>query len=454
MSLRTNKYWSIDRVRQTFIEYFKSKNHKYIPSSSIIPPEEDSSLLFTNAGMNQFKSIFLGETQNNLKRATNSQKCIRAGGKHNDLEDVGKDIYHHTFFEMCGNWSFGDYWKEEAIDYVWDLLINIYNLDPNKIYVTYFKGNNKLKLKPDLESKKIWSKYLPNERILPFGMKDNFWEMGNTGPCGPCTEIHYDRSDTKRDSSSLVNQDDPSVLEIWNIVFIQYNRINKTTLIPLKHKYIDTGLGLERLTSILQKVESNYDIDTFQYIIKHINTISNVAPYTNKVGIEDTNEKDTSYRIIADHMRMAVISLGDGLLPGTRVNSSVLRRVIKRAINRGLNNLGLLKTDINSKTYFIYDPFLYKLVKPVCQTLSSFYTEFSNEKFVNLISQIMHNEEMVYRRLLSNGHFNLMKTIKRLKNKNEKILSKNTIKILCNSLGYPRWLIAKDCQFSDITIEK
>jgi alanyl-tRNA synthetase len=287
--------WPVSKVRSTFIDYFKnSHRHTYYPSSPLVPLN-DNSLLFANAGMNQFKTVFT-ETCDptspiaSLTRAVNSQKCIRAGGKHNDLDDVGKDTYHHTFFEMLGTWSFGDYFKKEAIDMAYDLLVNVYGLPKDRLYASYFRGDEAMGIPCDDEARDYWLQYLPPERVLPFDKKANFWEMGDTGPCGPCSEIHFDRIGG-RDASALVNADDPDVVEIWNLVFIQYDRQNDGSLRPLPRKHVDTGMGLERLVSVLQDKRSNYDTDAFGPLMQKISEIYKVAPYSGLLGAADRGQR-------------------------------------------------------------------------------------------------------------------------------------------------------------------
>nr|XP_019961566.1 PREDICTED: alanine--tRNA ligase, cytoplasmic-like [Paralichthys olivaceus] len=310
---------SAAEIREKFIDFFRGYEHQYVHSSSCIPLD-DPTLLFANAGMNQFKPIFLNTIDPShpmarLRRAANTQKCIRAGGKHNDLEDVGRDVYHHTFFEMLGSWSFGDYFKHLACKMALELLTETFGISIDRLYVTYFGGDDGAGLEPDLECKQIWIDLGVDEaRILPGNMKDNFWEMGDTGPCGPCSEMHYDRIGG-RDASHLVNMDDPNVLEIWNLVFIQFNRESETELKPLPKKSIDTGMGLERLVSVLQNKMSNYDTDLFVPYFEAIQKGTGARPYTGKVGAEDADGIDMAYRVLADHARTITIALSDGGRP-------------------------------------------------------------------------------------------------------------------------------------------
>lgn len=323
--------YTVKKLKRAFFSYFKSKGHEIIKSSSVIP-SNDPSLLFTNSGMVQFKNILMGQ-ETNLKRACSIQRCIRAGGKHNDLDDVGKDTYHHTFFEMMGNWSFGDYFKKEAIEYAWDFLVNILKLEQDRLYVTYYKDM-------DSESYNIWKEFLPSERIIEADKNDNFWEMGDTGPCGPCTEIHYDRIGG-RDASRLVNQDNPDVIEIWNIVFIEYNR-TPTGLEPLERKCIDTGIGFERLLSILNNVKSNYLTNCFVPIIKNIENMTD-KKYEDKLTIEDT-----AFRAVSDHCRTIAVCLIDNVEFSNEGQGYVLRRILRRAVRYAHDILKMQRGDIGN----------------------------------------------------------------------------------------------------------
>ena len=337
-------------VRSAFIKFFTDKAHTFVPSSTTCPTNDPSLRdTFANAGMNQYKPIFQGTLDPNsplqgLTRATNTQKCIRAGGKHNDLDDVGKDTYHHTFFEMLGNWSFGDYFKAETIEWAWELMTGprengCFGPDPKRFYASYFGGDEKAGLEPDLEAKMIWEKFLPPERVMPFDMKDNFWEMGDTGPCGPCSELHYDRVGN-RDASSLVNADDPEVIELWNLVFIQYDRLEGGKLSTLPAQHVDTGLGLERIVSVLQDKNSNYDTDVFMPIFDALVKLTGARVYTGKLGTEDTDGVDEAYRVIGDHIRTLVFAITDGGMPSNEGRGYVLRRILRRAVRYGRQKLG------------------------------------------------------------------------------------------------------------------
>ena len=392
-------------VRTTFFEFFKQKHeHTYVHSSPTIP-NDDPTLLFTNAGMNQFKPIFLGtvDPSSNMakwKRAVNSQKCIRAGGKHNDLDDVGKDVYHHTFFEMLGNWSFGDYFKKEICAWAWDLLTNVYKLPKDRMYVTYFGGCDKSGLEPDLECKQIWLDLgISEDRVLPGSMKDNFWEMGDTGPCGPCSEIHFDRIGG-RHAAHLVNQDVPDVLEIWNLVFMQFNRESDGSLKNLPKKHIDCGLGLERLTSILQDKNSNYDTDLFSPIFDAIQDLTKSRPYTGKVGDEDVDGVDMAYRVLADHARTLTIALSDGGMPDNVGRGYVLRRILRRGVRYATEKL-------NAKPGMFAS-----IIDVVVSLLKDAFPEVAKDP--EFIKDVINEEENQFLKTLSRGRKLLERTIAKM----------------------------------------
>ncbi|XP_061579141.1 alanine--tRNA ligase, mitochondrial [Cololabis saira] len=325
------------QVRGTFLDFFRQKHGHLLVPSSPVRPRGDPSLLFVNAGMNQFKPIFLGTADPrsqmaSYRRVVNSQKCVRAGGKHNDLDDVGRDVYHHTFFEMLGNWSFGDYFKEEACRMAWSLLTEHYGIPADRLYVSYFGGDAASRLPADEETQQIWLDLgVPPARILPFGLKDNFWEMGDTGPCGPCTEIHYDHLGG-RDAARLVNADSPDVVEIWNLVFIQYNRELDQSLRLLPQFSVDTGMGLERLVTVLQGKRSNYDTDLFTPLLDAMHQRSGVGPYGGRTGPADVGQVDLAYRVVADHIRTLSVCIADGVHPGMSGAELVLRRILRRAV--------------------------------------------------------------------------------------------------------------------------
>ena len=315
-------------VRQLFLDFFNEKQHQIVPSAPMVV-KDDPTLMFTNAGMNQFKEFFLGNKTPKNKRVSDTQKCLRVSGKHNDLEEVGIDTYHHTFFEMLGNWSFGDYFKEEAIAWAWELLTERYKIDPNILYVTIFEGDESEGLERDMEAYNFWKKFIPEDRILLGNKSDNFWEMGEQGPCGPCSEIHVDiRSDEEKakiDGASLVNQDHPQVVEVWNLVFIEFNRKANGSLVQLPDKHIDTGMGFERLCMVLQNTTSNYDTDVFTPLIREIEALT-------KTSYGKTLETDRAIRVIADHVRTVYFAIADGQLPSNTGAGYVIRRILRRAI--------------------------------------------------------------------------------------------------------------------------
>lgn len=381
-------------VRQQFIDFFVTKAGHTAVASSPVVPHDDPTLLFTNAGMNQFKDVFLGTGSREYTRAVDTQKCIRAGGKHNDLDDVGKDTYHHTFFEMLGNWSLGDYFKQEAIDWAWELLTSKewWGLDPKRLHATYFEGDASEGLEPDLEARDMWLKVLPADQVHPGNKKDNFWEMGDTGPCGPCSELHYDRS-ADFSGAKLVNADgQDTVVEIWNLVFIQYNRTLSGQLEPLPAQHVDTGMGFERMVRVLQGKVSNYDTDVFTPIFAAIQNVTGAKPYD---GGEDSlsNPTDIAYRVIADHIRTLTFALTDGAHCGNDGRNYVLRRILRRAVRYGRQTLG------------VQEPFFYKLVPAVVQNFKGAFLELV--KAADAVMAELQDEEESFGKTLDRGiaHF-------------------------------------------------
>jgi alanyl-tRNA synthetase len=383
-------------IRRQFLTYFESKGHKIVPSAPIVV-KNDPTLMFTNAGMNQFKDWFLGNEKPAYKRVANSQKCLRVSGKHNDLEEVGVDTYHHTMFEMLGNWSFGDYFKAEAIEWAWDLLTNVYKLPKNRLYVTVFEGDAKDGLPFDEEAFNNWAKHIDKNRILNGNKKDNFWEMGDTGPCGPCSEIHIDlRPDAERakiDGIMLVNKDHPQVIEIWNIVFMEFNRKADGSLEKLPAKHVDTGMGFERLVRAIEGKSSNYDTDVFKGLIHEIETQSNKKYRSSNADDETIDAKirqiDIAMRVVADHVRSIGFAIADGQLPSNNGAGYVIRRILRRAVRYQYQFLE------------IKEPFLNKLVKSVAQNFINVFPELYNQ--IDLVSRVIKEEEQSFLRTLENG---------------------------------------------------
>jgi alanyl-tRNA synthetase len=372
-------------IRKAFLDFFQDKQHQIVESAPMVI-KNDPTLMFTNAGMNQFKDIFLGNAPVKFPRIADTQKCLRVSGKHNDLEEVGHDTYHHTMFEMLGNWSFGDYFKKEAIEWAWEFLVDTMGIAPDRLYATIFEGDEKDGVERDTEAFNLWKQFLPEDRIINGNKKDNFWEMGESGPCGPCSEVHVDiRSDEERakiPGVQLVNNDHPHVIEIWNLVFIQYNRKANGNLEPLPAKHVDTGMGFERLCMVLQGKQSNYDTDVFQTTITEIGKLSG-----KKYG--DDIKQDIAMRVIADHLRAIAFAIADGQLPSNNKAGYVIRRILRRAVRYGYTFLDFREA------------FIFRLVPVLKAQMGAQFKELAAQE--DLISKVIKEEEESFLRTLETG---------------------------------------------------
>ncbi len=423
-------------IRKQFLDYFESKGHKIVASAPLVI-KNDPTLMFTNAGMNQFKDYFLGNTIPDSRRIADTQKCLRVSGKHNDLEEVGHDTYHHTMFEMLGNWSFGDYFKEEAIAWAWDLLTNVYKIDKSRLYVTVFEGDEADSVPRDDESINIWKEYIDEDRIILANKKDNFWEMGDTGPCGPCTEIHVDaRLDADRaksDGKAFVNQDHPQVIEIWNNVFIQFNRLASGKLEPLPEKHVDTGMGLERLAMVMQGKQSNYDIDFFQNMIRTIETLSGFT-YAEK------EETDIAMRVIADHIRAIAFSIADGQVPANNGAGYVIRRILRRAVRYGYTYLNMR------------EPFLCELSRTLEKEMGGAFPELVSN--AQLIEKVIREEESSFFRTLESGIKRMDLILNNLKAANQNIIPGTEVFELYDTYGFPVDLTSLIARENGVSIDE
>ncbi|MBE6274056.1 MAG: alanine--tRNA ligase, partial [Bacteroides sp.] len=406
-------------IRDSFKSFFESKGHQIVPSAPMVI-KDDPTLMFTNAGMNQFKDIILGNAPAKYKRVADSQKCLRVSGKHNDLEEVGHDTYHHTMFEMLGNWSFGDYFKEEAISWAWEYLVDVLKLNPENLYATVFEGSAEDGLDRDNEAAGYWEKYLPKDHIINGNKKDNFWEMGDTGPCGPCSEIHIDlrpaEERAKVSGRDLVNHDHPQVIEIWNLVFMQFNRKADGSLEGLPAKVIDTGMGFERLCMAMQGKTSNYDTDVFQPMIKAIAAMAGT-----EYGKDA--QQDVAMRVIADHIRTIAFSITDGQLPSNAKAGYVIRRILRRAVRYGYTFLGQKQA------------FMYKLLPVLIDNMGEAYPELKAQQ--TLIEKVIKEEEDSFLRTLETGIRLLEKTMNEAKAAGKKEISGVDGFTLYDTFGFP-----------------
>ena len=423
-------------IRNSFKKFFEERNHHIVPSAPMVI-KDDPTLMFTNAGMNQFKDIILGNKDAQWPRVADSQKCLRVSGKHNDLEEVGHDTYHHTMFEMLGNWSFGDYFKKEAIDYCWEYLVDVLKLDPSMMYATVFEGSPAEGLDRDNEAASYWEKHLPKDHIINGNRHDNFWEMGDTGPCGPCSELHIDlRSDEEKAAipgAQLVNKDNPQVIEIWNLVFMQYNRKADGSLEPLPAKVIDTGMGFERLCMALQGKKSNYDTDVFQPLIKKIGLLA---------GKEYGKEHDTdvAMRVIADHVRTIAFSIADGQLPSNAKAGYVIRRILRRAVRYGYTFLGFKEA------------FMHLLVDTLIESMGEAYPELPAQ--ADLIKHVIKEEEEAFLRTLETGMKMIDDVIKKAKASGSKEINGTVAFTLYDTYGFPLDLTELILKENEMTVNK
>jgi alanyl-tRNA synthetase len=415
---------SAKQIRSEFIDFFKSKDHVFVPSSPIVPIG-DETLLFANAGMNQFKDIFIGLAPAEHRRVANSQKCLRVSGKHNDLEEVGKDTYHHTFFEMLGNWSFDDYFKAESIEWAWELLTKVWGIEPDRLWATVFGGDQADGLPPDDEAAKLWPKVtpLPAERVLACSKKDNFWEMGDTGPCGPCSEIHIDLGPDRCDMKNIpghvcrVNAGCARYIELWNLVFIQFNRQPGGKLVPLSAKYVDTGAGLERIVAVMQNKNSNYDTDLFMPIINYTAELTGHT-YTSKLG----SKTDNAFRVIADHIRALVFAITDGATPSNEGRGYVIRRILRRASRFG-------------RELELREPFLYKLVPVVVDFLGQAFGEIRQR--ADHVATVIESEEASFGRTLDRGIEIFNAAARRAEKSKQEIINGEDAFQLYDTYGFP-----------------
>ena len=425
-----------NEIRDSYKKFFETKGHAIVPSAPMVI-KDDPTLMFTNAGMNQWKDIILGQRDPEPRRRADSQKCLRVSGKHNDLEEVGHDTYHHTMFEMLGNWSFGDYFKEGAIDMAWEYLVDVLKLDPANLYATVFEGSEEEGLGRDEEAAKIWAKHLPADHIINGNKHDNFWEMGDTGPCGPCSEIHLDsrspEEKAKQPGYELVNKDDPQVIEIWNIVFMQFNRKANGSLEPLSMNVIDTGMGFERLVRAIQGKQSNYDTDIFQPIIRRIGELSGFT-----YGKDE--KVDVAMRVIADHLRAISFSIADGQLPSNAKAGYVIRRILRRAVRYAYTFLGQREA------------FLCKLVPTLVQEMGEAYPELKAQQV--LIGRVMQEEEESFLRTLSTGISMLEGVVAETKKAGLQVVDGTKAFTLFDTYGFPLDLTQLICQENGLTVDE